>query len=802
MTYARCRGARRAGLLAALALLLIAIAAPAPSTAQGLDDDLGGLAEDLGLTGGAVEADAGPQEDAETGPAGDPFAVLPVPEFRDPYAEAAGPPPCDRIDPAEREKFACPEASEGTAADTGAGEADGSGTDWADAGADAGAEGGLDDGIDLDLDFSPDDELDTGEVGRDVPDDTLGAPRSGGGQPLRNPLGLDRRVLTLPGAAMTANPGSEGGVALPAFSIYYVYAEKDADGARWLEVGKSAAGGAEGWIRAEDTENWKTMLVMQYAPKGDRGRVLFFKRRNEIIQFVRDPYVAEEARLAYQEIESGEYQDDFFVAIEPGTDIDPDETYLMPILDWEEEMFDSLEEVKLLEVAGLNLDANADLQQDVTETRNLAPSRRSSVIRDFKFGITFVVDTTSSMGRYIDYTRGVVHAVMKAFAKEGLDDKVSFGLVGYRDNMEHDPSIEYVTRTYQQLDPEASIGTVVQNFELMQPAETSTKGFDEDALAGLDVAINGMGWEPYDFRMVILITDAGARRGTDPMAANPGYDVINALENAERRNVALSVVHLLTPEAARAGNIEPAREVYRALSRSGDATTPKYFGVDTTDGQAFVAQIKSFAQQLVSTVARAARGRRVERSAEVATLGDALVNEVFRSQLEYIGAKRGQKAPRFYRAWAADKDLINQTVRALEVKVFLTRQQLAALMQGAETILEAYERRETGGGDFFEQMQTLAAQTTVEGAGSRTLEEAGDLFPAFLRALPYESDFLELDEESWQSGGATRQRELTELLRSKLRVYRDIAQSQQGWIDLGSGERSEDVYAIGLEYLP
>ncbi len=641
-------------------------------------------------------------------------------------------------------------------------------------------------------------------VGGDAGSGGAGAlPPIPGEQPLKRAdiPALDRRVLTLPGAVLAVDPIAGGDAPLPAFSVFYVYGEHEEAGTRWLQIGRSAAGRIDGWVRAEDTEAWKTMLVMDYAPKGGRDRVLFFKRREDLVRFVRDPHVGEEAAYARQAIEEGAYRGDFFVAIEPAAEVDPNRPYLMPILDHAEDMFDSLEEVTLVEVAGLNLEGRA-AQGDVSEGATAPAAQRSAAFEDFRYGIVFAIDTTSSMGRYIDHTRGAVFSVMDAFARAGLADKVDFGLVGYRDNTRPNPAIEYVTRIYQPLSPGAEIAEVLANFERMAPVGVSTQGFDEDAFAGLDAAINGMRWDGYGFRMVVLITDAGARPGTDPLVANPGYDALNVVENAERRGVALSVLHLLTPEGRRAGNIAPAASVYSRISATGDRATRKYFPVDTTRPDAFVAAIRSFSEGLVGAVAASAEGARVARRAEVETVGDALVNEVFRAQLEYLGAAEGQAAPRFYRAWAADRDFADPRLAALEVKVFLTRQQLSAMMEGAEAILAAYERQETGGRDFFAEMRAFSAQSAVEGAGSRAMAEAGALFPAFLAALPYRSDFLELTPESWAAGGPSRQRELTEALRNKLRAYRDIAASEVGWIDLGAGSRAEDVYAVGLGLLP
>lgn len=602
-------------------------------------------------------------------------------------------------------------------------------------------------------------------------------------------VALERRIVTLPGAELSETPGGVG-PPLPAFSIFYVYDEREVGGRPWLEIGRSAVGGPQGWIAAEHAEDWKTMLVMEYAPKGGRAPVLFFRQKQELVRFVRDPHVAQEAAHAYGAIREGTLGGDYIIAIEPDIAVDPDRPYLMPILDSQTDLFDSLDPVTLVEVAGLTLDAGG------SEAAAPAP------MRAFRYGVVFAIDTTSSMGRYIGETRDVVRTVIDAFDEAGLSETVDFGLVGFRDHLGADAGIGYVSRTYQPLDAGASVASVLANFDLMEPTGASTEGFDEDAFAGLHEALNGMGWSGYDFRMVVLITDAGPRRGSDPKAARPGYDVINVRENAARQNVALAAIHLLTPEARRAGNVGGAAEIYTALTTTGDETVAKYFAVETEDPQGFRGQITSFARGLVSSVAASAKGERIERRTDVASLGDAVVNEVFRAQLDFLGDTGGQGAPAFARAWAADRDLTDPATRGLNVKVFLTRQQLSGLAEGAEAILAAYEEQRAGGGDFFRLMRAFSAQNAVEGAGSRPISEAGRLLPAFLEALPYRSDFLALDPQMWSAGGPTFQRELAETLRSKLRAYRDIAGSATGWVDLGAGRRDEDVYAVSLDLLP
>lgn len=716
----------------------------------------------------AEAAVAAPQRIAQAGGAVLASASTPrtLPAFEDPFAPGNGAPLCDMLDQREREKFGFAEEC---------------------APASTGASAALPDPV-SERAAAPEGSRPLAR--EDIPD-------------------LYRRVLSLPGARIAPSPSAAdpGAPELPAFTVFYVYEEAEAGGTTWLRVGQNAFGETDGWLRTEEAEDWRTMLVMQYASKGSRGPVLFFKRRNDLVDFATDRYVAEEVRLAYEEIEEGEYDDDFFIAMEPALGVAEDNVYLMPILDHRLEFSALGEPLRLLEVASLNTEAGAEVQTDVREAENRGVPRRAGALRRLKVGVVFLIDTTRSMGPYIEHTRAIVNSTVAALEQSGNLDAFSFGLVGFRDNTDVAPRVEYVSKVFQPLDPNADQRTVLRNFELMEQARAPTDGFSEDAFAGLYTAINGLDWSPFDARLLVMITDAAPRDAFDPLVAYPGYSALNVVDDANRNNISMSVMHLITPQGIRAGNVDIASPIYREIARSGDSAFEKYLAVDTRDPDAFVSQVRGFQASLLGAVETLNRSRPVEQ-AETATpgtaedLGQVLVNEIFRAQLEYLGADRDQEAPRFYRAWAADRDLQAPTVKALDVKVFLTRNQLAALNKGVETILEAYLRKDTGGGDFFDALQALSAETSVEGGRTRTVEKAGALLPSFLSALPYRSDFLTLDKAQWQAFGPAGQRQKIDDLQSKLLAYRALAESRTDWKDLGAGDRGLEVTPMQLNLLP
>lgn len=647
---------------------------------------------------------------------------------------------------------------------------------------------------------------------------------------LRRPLvqpgndALYRRALTLPGAKLLARPdGEPAGGGLPVFTPLYVYSEKQVDGQTWFEVGRKAAGQSEGWLPQQQTEVWQSMLVMQYAPRGQRERVLFFENRNDAVDMVRSPYLSTEIKGDYQRIQEGKQGDDIFIAIEPATAVATDRPYLMPVLDWKYEQFDSGQETTLVQVAGLNLSRQAPPDaRDRIEQMAEGLGRRQASLREFRIGIVFVIDTTASMGPYIDETRQIVTRLYAELQQRDLLKHVGFGLVGYRDNVTPDPRIGYVTQTFLRLTPDADPLGLFRALAQIQPATVSTRDWREDAFAGLHVAMDGMDWAPFAARIVILISDAGARSGTDELASMKFLDTTGLLDMAARKRIAIVPIHLLTNEAVKSGDVESARAQYLRLAMTGDQVASKYLGIEVGSLKSFGREIASLAGAVEQVVADASRGHRQERpdldsavllgqpldvtEHSAPRLGAIFVNEVFRAQLEYLGQVRGTEAPRFYRAWAADRDLVNPQARSLIVSVFLTRNQLNSLAQGLQRLVDEANAAGTSAAEsLFDKLRLLSAATSVD--PNRSLDDDSDfvmgkLLPSFLEQLPYRSKVLRLNKQLWLDRGVTGQKEFINELEDKLAAYRRINEDRNNWIDLGAGDPALEVYAIDLDLLP
>lgn len=516
-----------------------------------------------------------------------------------------------------------------------------------------------------------------------------------------------RRVLSRPGARLQDEAGNF--TPLPSFSVFYVYAEGMSGSVPILAVGGGTRG-AEGWVQASQTEDWRTMLVMSYAPNTGRDRTVFFASENDVF----DVLDLEEGsgaaiRSIHNQIEEGSYDPEKIVAIEPALTVNSVERpYLMPVLDFVQTSTETHGDVTILQLAALNRDST-DIStagaQSVGEDRITIEADA----RDFKVGVAFVIDTTRSMGPYIDRAQDFVRDISLGLTNRGLQDQFDFALVGFRDNVGAGQDVEYLRRVYRDFGVVSSRGSLFADVEDMQPAAASTANWREDAFAGIDLAIGGLNWGEVDSRLVFLITDASPRTVGDALASDSrmGPETINAL--AAQRNISLFVLHMQTEQAASVsqsteGYDDTARgqQLYARLSQTGDAAISKYFSVQGQTEQAFADSLNLVAGLVIDQLSELSLTGRltqpqallddpfldavtaggsvvIEDEGDAPLIAAAVAGELFRYQTEYLGARSGVEAPDFYRGWAVDKDIANPGRRSLEVSVFVTRDQLSDL---------------------------------------------------------------------------------------------------------------------------
>lgn len=608
---------------------------------------------------------------------------------------------------------------------------------------------------------------------------------------------LYQRVLSRPQATLREQPDDRARLAepfIPPFTIYYVFDRRQSGGREWLEVGQSLRGPSEGWMDAGQVIPWRQTLVVAFSNPAGRERALLFRDREPLIELLESEGLPLESRaLRRQAVTDSLPPNSPVISIEPAEHIDiAEQFYILPILEAEEVWLASGFQNRILEVASMPLEE---------DPLNQMPSRED-LLRDFRVGIVFVIDTTNSMGPYIDRTRDAVRSIYSQIEGSPIAERVSFGMIGYRDDTSCRPELEYQTRVYAPLEHGQSPSVFLDQIDSMAPSSVSSCGFNEDAMAGVVEAINLDGWDQFDGRYIVLITDAGPRQSQDPMSrTSMGAGEVNAL--ARSRQIAVYSLHLLTE--AGTGNSEYAASHYHELSYWPNVRD-LYLAVDTERPTAFGDTVDRLTESLINQVQDAMDGRLTEI---IDDLEDDLVTQtqlVGRAmQLAYLGRVQGTRAPDVFRAWTADRDFEDPRRSSLEVRVLLNKNQLSDLRDTLRVIVDAGQLATLAPEDFFSTLQSAMAHLVrnPDRLGQAGFHNLGDILGEYLQDLPYTSQLLELNEQQWLSMGPGAQTEILDNIEAKLELYEEFHDRPELWVSLYEGApEGETVFPVPLEAMP
>ncbi|QXP87511.1 vWA domain-containing protein [Methylococcus capsulatus] len=633
-----------------------------------------------------------------------------------------------------------------------------------------------------------------------------------GAEPLLMPgkKTLYQRVLTRPGARIVLNPGKTEGKPAAALSRYYVYERETLDGREWLQVGGDSRGRIDGWLDAAQSVPWNQQLTLAFTNPANRSRALLFEKKEGVLEVLKSADPGAMAASILKTVESGK-PDPRLISVEPQEYVDPAKKfYLLPILQAEE--LTSPRNVRVLEVASVTAKRG---ESSPAETRREVPDA-PSVLRNFSAAVVFVIDSTISMGPYIDRTREAVRRVYTRIEKAGLADQVRFGLVAFRSSTQAVPGLEYVSKVYADPSEVKTGKDFLAKVASLSPAKVSSSTFDEDSYAGIMTALQKIKWSGFGGRYVVLITDAGAIDGNDPLSQTKlGADQVRI--EAEQLGVALFGLHLKTP----AGKADHAKATaqYKVLTQNQVAGRPLYYDVESGDVGRFGKIVDSLADTMAKLVEGASQGRMVAGSVRTAAgakpkdeseriTSDALLLG-HAMQLAYLGREKGTQAPDLFQAWLCDRDYAHPELAATEVRVLLTKNELSNLSQTVKLILDQGEKSQetTGTAAFFDLLRSSAAHLVRDPAkladpNARKLAELG-LLGEYLEGLPYKSAVMNLTSDQWEQWSQRQQEDFLDGLRRKLRHYQIYHDDADRWVMLdGSNDPSEAVYPVPIGALP
>jgi serine/threonine-protein kinase PpkA len=605
---------------------------------------------------------------------------------------------------------------------------------------------------------------------------------------------LYQRVLTRPDAKLHESPGgAELDEPVRPFDVYYVFA-RDGD---WVQVGHAAEGPTQGWLPADKVIDWNQAIVVSFSNPAGRERTLLFQDQKAIVDLLNsEDLVGQVQALREQAIAGTLPEDSTVVSIEPETYVDIQEQfYILPILE-NELTFNPLnyEELKLLEVASI--------PQAFEPTQE--PPSREDILRDFKVGVLFVMDSTRSMGPYIEETRHAVEDLYQRIANSDIGERVSFGLIAFRDSTELAPALEYTTKTFVELTPDQQPDQVLQGLAEVKEAQANSPGFNEDVYAGIDDAVSQVDWTPFGGRFIVLITDAGPKPSRESTIGERA-DASTLSEQAREHGIAIYTLHLRTP--AGAGTHDYAEAQYRQLSQAlGSGTGDRYHPIADGNPDVLGENVATLASSIVESVNQAMDGRVAQAQQAEGEIAETAALDTLAMQLAYLGRLQDERAPDVFKAWIADRSLEDTTKTAVEVRLLITKNQLSTLRDVLREIVDAGEATRTDSAAFFDQIRgALAAMARGDESHlvNAQFETLGGALGEFLDGLPYRSPLMELTPERWVNNSSIEQRVILDRLRSRLRLFERVHDDPANWTALYEGAPpGEMVYAMPLSFLP
>lgn len=621
---------------------------------------------------------------------------------------------------------------------------------------------------------------------------------------------LFQRVVTHPGARLFASAGDSAPVLnkwIIPFTVFYVYKRASVGGTEWFEIGLSSTGEVDGWIKGTKVSEWRQSLTLKFTERAGRQPVLFFKDLQSLEGVAASAAPGKSAsQLASQfaGIKSGSIKKPAnfpVLATEPAKEaISRQRFYMMPIF----QAVEVFEGVKFLQIASID-PGSGKLPDDF----------------DLRTGIVFVIDTTISMKPYIIRTREAVRKIYDAIDKVGLADKVAFGLVAFRSSTEKTPALGYVSRVLSDFRDGRERAQFERALAGMEEARVSTHSFNEDAFAGLKTALEDLNWDPYQSRLIFLISDAGAIRNDDPYSTT-GMNEAEMADMAEAKGAKVFALHLKTPAGKnqKPNNHTFAENQYRVLTRHSDPTIGDlYVPIEASQTEAgvkgFGRVVEGVAGQMVGLVRATAGGERLQLPAQLSSAkGDAAKDAVgkaailgYAMQLEYLGRRGGVRAPEVVTSWVSDMDLARPDTPTFQVTVLLTKNQLSDLHQRLKTVLDQAQRtKRTGARDFFQSILSAAAQTSRDPARfakspDQNLGQLGFL-AEFLDDLPYRSSIMRLTEDDWYRLSVGEQQAIVDDLKSKIKRYEQYHNDVSNWVSFGDVDPGDSVYRVPLSMMP
>jgi len=636
----------------------------------------------------------------------------------------------------------------------------------------------------------------------------------------------------------------------------------------WYEIGADNRGNVLGWMQAKDVFEWKQTMCLAYTHPEGRKPVLMFANRAPLAAIIGKDTQSRQSDVnkLYDALATKIIPEDFPIrSVEPKQAIDiSSQFYLLPILSYEEMEIDG-REGRLLNIAaatagGSDARESTDIAQNkgYLETANQdASDVNAGVLKQMKMDVVFVSDTTVSMRPYIKATLDVIKQVAQELGADPTTaESLRFGVWGYRDPVDKIPNIGYTTYNYTpQLLPVNDFVNVLAQVDV---TKIDSDDYAEDVFSGINNAVSQTAWNDGAIRIIVLLGDApGHELGHKYNASGHSTQTLRAL--SDDASIYLYAMHVKAPRAVKYH--EPAEMQFMELSANpGMQGGSAYYSMSSENIDGFKQVASDISYALTSMLKTAKEGNMGDSlspnpisdtgpvpgnqiSEEAALSGqtpetmetvpqaprapqplpqentappvvaetsdpsakDLAFQMVKAAMVEWVGKQTGAKAPRDIVAYATDKDLMDPTIQAMEVRLLINKRQLDSLNTILKEVMAAGRRGQIGGEDFFSALQATSATASRDPnliKNAKNMAATG-LIPEFLAGLPYKSNLMSMSNDLWMGWSIDEQDEFLNELEAKMQAYQSIHDRPEGWVALSAEDDSDEhVYPVSLELLP
>lgn len=646
---------------------------------------------------------------------------------------------------------------------------------------------------------------------------------------------LYQRVLSTPGCKLhVKQDASDAGREVPAFSQYYVYSDTGSA----YEVGTDATGTISGFLNKDCVVPWKMQLALLFTNSANRNRALIFDDQSALDNIIDSDNGTQLYHKLYSQVQAKK-QAEHVISIEPEEYVDyQNNFYLLPILQSVETMYPDGSFVYKHEIASItskeaqNVTSSVAVDNDSVQTtiganKNTAVANNGAsnnsgandadpTIVGFKSAVVFVIDSSISMRPYIERTKQAINSIYKNIEASNLNDSVHFGIVSFRADTRNVPGLEYTSKMYLRPGEAKNAQEFNKKVASLDQAKVSSSQFDEDAYAGINMALQDINWNEYGGRYLVLITDAGAIDAGDKQSST-GLDA-NALRlEAEHYGAAIYTLHLLTKSGK--SNHKHAQDQYEVLSFNQVLNKPLYYPVNAGSVESFGSMVDTLSKSLTNQVQLATQGMLSAGSSLAASAPEenAIVIEPeaalqedsrklgFAMQLAYLGRLKGTQSPEFLQGWMTDRDIDDHSQATCMPIVLVNRNQLSDLYTLVKGVLQSGIAGQLSSDDMFSQLKSLAAQMGRDPnqlSKSKSISDMG-IMGELLDDLPYKSLIGNITPDDWYNLGSQEQERIVRALENSLNYIQHCAGDNDRFIKLNEeANSSEEVYPIPLDALP